>query len=71
MEIICVIYFQDSSNMTERDLLICVEDEAMMKKEKSGKKVMSRKEKNPGNGYKAKGAAEKPLRPVEDLRRKG
>lgn len=43
----------------------------MNKKEKRGNKVMSRKEKNPGNGYKAKGAAEKPLRPVEDPRRKG
>jgi hypothetical protein len=43
----------------------------MNKKEKRENKLMSRKEKNPGHGYRAKEATERPLRAVEDPKRKG
>lgn len=43
----------------------------MIKKEKSGNKAASKKQKNPGNGLKAKEAAEKPMRQMEDAKRKG
>jgi hypothetical protein len=55
----------------ERDLGICAEDEAMIKKDKSGYKVVSKKGKNLGSGYKTRAEALKRLRQVEYFKHKG
>jgi hypothetical protein len=46
------------------------EDEVMIKKDKSGYKVVSKKGKNLGSGYKTRAAAEKRLRQVEYFKHK-
>ncbi len=49
---------------------ICRENTAMIKKDKSGYKVVSEKGKNLGSGYKTRAEAAKRLRQVEYFKRK-